>query len=379
MIIPWGQIRVEERMKRLFLLVLIIIIGVSGLSAKDYYIYCTAESEDEVALIRFDGKIAHVEKRIPVGVWPVEIEGPHGITVSPDGNYWYLSMAHGIPFGYLYKYKTGTDEMVDRVELGLFPATMQISNATGLIYVVNFNLHGGHDEIGTVSIVDPDEMIEIDRVETGIMPHGSRLLNNGLKHYSVAMMSGKLYEIDAMTMELKRTLSTAPNKMNDHSGHNMKQMKMDKMDHKMPPEKPTWVYPHPNDKLLYVVNNGTDNVVEIDVKKWSILRTFKTDKGPYNCEVSRDGKYLVVTYKGAAKTGVWDLKTGKEIAKLKNSRKVTHGVVISPDSRFAFVSVEGVGKQPGAVEVIDLQNLEIVAIAEIGKQAGGITFWKMTD
>ena len=379
MIIPWGQIRVEERMKRLFLLVLIIIIGVSGLSAKDYYIYCTAESEDEVALIRFDGKIAHVEKRIPVGVWPVEIEGPHGITVSPDGNYWYLSMAHGIPFGYLYKYKTGTDEMVDRVELGLFPATMQISNATGLIYVVNFNLHGGHDEISTVSIVDPDEMIEIDRVETGIMPHGSRLLNNGLKHYSVAMMSGKLYEIDAMTMELKRTLSTAPNKMNDHSGHNMKQMKMDKMDHKMPPEKPTWVYPHPNDKLLYVVNNGTDNVVEIDVKKWSILRTFKTDKGPYNCEVSRDGKYLVVTYKGAAKTGVWDLKTGKEIAKLKNSRKVTHGVVISPDSRFAFVSVEGVGKEPGAVEVIDLQNLEIVAIAEIGKQAGGITFWKMTD
>ncbi|PCJ47589.1 MAG: hypothetical protein COA72_07035 [Candidatus Neomarinimicrobiota bacterium] len=366
-------------MKRIFLFLLILIIGVSGLSAKDYYIYCTAESEDEVALIRFDGKIAHVEKRIPVGVWPVEIEGPHGITVSPDGNYWYLSMAHGIPFGYLYKYKTGTDEMVDRVELGLFPATMQISNATGLIYVVNFNLHGGHDEIGTVSIVDPDEMIEIDRVETGIMPHGSRLLNNGLKHYSVAMMSGKLYEIDAMTMELKRTLSTAPNKMNDHSGHNMKQMKMDKMDHKMPPEKPTWVYPHPNDKLLYVVNNGTDNVVEIDVKKWSILRTFKTDKGPYNCEVSRDGKYLVVTYKGAAKTGVWDLKTGKEIAKLKNSRKVTHGVVISPDSRFAFVSVEGVGKQPGAVEVIDLQNLEIVAIAEIGKQAGGITFWKMTD
>jgi DNA-binding beta-propeller fold protein YncE len=378
MIILWGQIR-GKIMKRLFLLILIIIIGVSGLSAKDYYIYCTAESEDEVALIRFDGKTAHVEKRIPVGVWPVEIEGPHGITVSPDGNYWYLSMAHGIPFGYLYKYKTGTDEMVDRVELGLFPATMQISNATGLIYVVNFNLHGGHDEISTVSIVDPDEMIEIDRVETGIMPHGSRLLNNGLKHYSVAMMSGKLYEIDAMTMELKRTLSTAPNKMNDHSGHNMKQMKMDKMDHKMPPEKPTWVYPHPNDKLLYVVNNGTDNVVEIDVKKWSIVRTFKTDKGPYNCEVSRDGKYLVVTYKSAAKTGVWDLKTGKEIAKLNNSRKVTHGVVISPDSRYAFVSVEGIGKEPGAVEVIDLHNLKKVAVAEIGKQAGGLTFWKMEN
>ena len=88
---------------------------------------------------------------------------------------------------------------------------------------------------------------------------------------------------------------------------------------------------------------------------------------------------MVVTYKSAAKTGVWDLKTGKEIAKLNNSRKVTHGVVISPDSRYAFISVEGIGKEPGAVEVIDLQNLQKVAVAEIGKQAGGLSFWKMEN
>ncbi len=380
-------------MKRL-LQIILIILGAITLNARDYYIYVTAESEDEVALIRFDGKKAYVEKRIPVGVWPVEIEGPHGITVSPDGDYWYLSMAHGIPFGHLYKYKTGTDEMVDRIELGLFPATMGISNATGLLYIVNFNLHGGHEEASTVSIVDPDEMIEIERVETGIMPHGSRLLNNGLRHYSVAMMSGMLYEIDAMTMELRRTLSTAakPMKMEKRSSHKMEKMDhgkmkmggmkkgaMAKMKHKMPAEKPTWVYPHPNDKLLYVVNNGTDNVVEIDIDKWQVVRTFKTDKAPYNCEVSQNGKLLVVTYKGAAKTGVWNLETGKEIAKFKNSRKVTHGVVISPDSRYAFVSVEGIGKQPGAVEIFDLEKLKKVAVAEIGKQAGGLAFWKMTD
>ena len=71
-------------------LIISTIIILSALIGRDYYIYCTAESEDEVALIRFDGKVAHVEKRIPVGVWPVEIEGPHGITVSPDGNNWNL-------------------------------------------------------------------------------------------------------------------------------------------------------------------------------------------------------------------------------------------------------------------------------------------------
>tara|TARA_B100000029_G_scaffold297794_1_gene290964 strand:- start:175 stop:717 length:543 start_codon:yes stop_codon:yes gene_type:complete len=179
-------------------------------------------------------------------------------------------------------------------------------------------------------------------------------------------------------------------------GHNMKKMDHSKMmsnkdkegiasmgkmamGHKMPPEKPTWVYPHPKDDRLYVVNNGTHNVVEVDVKKWEVIRTFKTDKGPYNCEVTNDGKYLVITYKSAAKTGVWDLSTGKEVAKFKNTRKVTHGVSISPDSRFAFVSVEGIGKEPGAVEVFDLKTMKPVAIAEIGKQAGGIAFWKMAD
>ena len=376
---------------KIFPILFSLIIGIGNLNGGDYYIYVCAESEDEVALIRFDGKKAHVEKRIPVGVWPLEIEGPHGITVAPDGEHWYLSMAHGMPYGHLYKYKTGTDKFIERVELGMFPATMEISNATGLLYVVNFNLHGGHSKASTVSIVDPDEMIEVERVETGIMPHGSRMLNNGMKHYSVAMMSGTLYEIDAMSMELTRTLSTSPPmKKGDHSSHNMNSMNHSKMknskkpmamkmDHKMPPEKPTWVYPHPNDDLLYVVNNGTNNVVEVDVKKWKVLRTFKTDKGPYNCEVSKDGKFLVVTYKSAAKTGVWDLRKGKEVAKFNNTRKVTHGVSISPDSRYAFVSVEGVGKEPGAVEIFDLQKLKAVAVAEIGKQAGGIAFWKMTN
>ena len=384
-------------MKIIINTILYVNLALGTLIAKDYYLYVAAESEDEVALIRFDGKTAHVEKRIQVGVWPLEIEGPHGLSVSPDGEYWYLSMAHGMPYGHLYKYKTGSDEMVDRVELGLFPATMGISNATGLLYIVNFNLHGSHTESSTVSIVDPDEMIEIDRVETGIMPHGSRLLNNGLKHYSVAMMSGELYEIDAMSMAVTRTLSTAPKtkNMSNHKGHNMKMdhnktmSNKDKigissmgkmaMGHKMPAEKPTWVYPHPKDDRLYVVNNGTHNVVEVDVKKWEVIRTFKTDKGPYNCEVTNDGKYLVITYKSAAKTGVWNLSTGKEVAKFKNTRKVTHGVSISPDSRYAFVSVEGIGKEPGAVEVFDLKTMEPVAVAEIGKQAGGIAFWKMAD
>ena len=372
----------KDFIQKLIFTVLFLLLIINPLKGRNYYIYVTAESQDEVHVVKFDGKKAVVIKDIPVGVWPLEIEGPHGLTISPDGKYWYLSLAHGFPFGHVYKYETGSDKMVDRVELGLFPATMQISAATGLLYVVNFNLHGEH-EPSTVSIVDPEEMIEIKRVETGVMPHGSRLTNDGLKQYSVAMMSGMLYEIDVLQFDISRTLFTGRNKQTNmqHSmgsmDHNKPMKKHTK--HKMPKEKPTWVYPHPADTHVYVVNNGIDNVVEIDLRKWAITRQFKTDKGPYNCEVSQNGKYLVVTYKSAAKTGIWDLNTGQELVRLKNTRRVTHGVVISPDSRYAFVSVEGIRGEPGSVDVFDLKKLTLVDHAEVGKQAGGIAFWKMVD
>ena len=81
----------------------------------------------------------------------------------------------------------------------------------------------------------------------------------------------------------------------------------------------------------------------MDLDSWEIVRRFPTDKGPYNVEVTSDGKKLLVSYKSAAAVGIWDLEKGVELANIPSSRRVTHGVVISPDARFGFVSSEGVG------------------------------------
>lgn len=392
------------------LLTALFVLAATALQAQNYYVYVTAESEDEVSIIKFDGKKAETIKNIPVGVWPVEIEGPHGITVGPSGEYWYLSLAHGNPYGRLYKYKTGTDEVVGSVELGLFPASMQISPATGLMYVVNFNLHG--DMVpSTVSVVDVESMTELDQITTGTMPHGSRLSADGMKHYSVAMMSGELFEIDAFNLKVARTLdldeaskglvdnSTMDHSKMDHSAMDMKKeekkaepMDHSKMDHskmdmggmdmggmKHSAFKPTWVSPHPSKDFVYVAGNGAAEILEIDTKTWKATRKFITDKGPYNIDLSPDGKYMVVSYKTAAKTGIWDLETGKELASLDNSQKVTHGVAISSDSRYAFVSVEGKNDDPGMVDVIDLKTLKVIDTAYLGKQAGGIAFWKIDN
>ena len=56
-----------------------------------------------------------------------------------------------------------------------------------------------------------------------------------------------------------------------------------------------------------------------------------------------------------------------------------HGVMVAPDGKYAVVTLEGVGIEPGAVEVYHVPSAERVATVGIGKQAGGIAFWKLDN
>ena len=332
------------------LLALLLLVCSNRTSAQQYYVYVANESDDTVSLVRFDQKTAASVRTIPVGNIPTEIEGPHGLAVSPDGRYWYVSLAHGQPFGSVDKYDTTTDQKIGSVTLDLFPATMSVSRTTGLLYVANFNLHGTM-EPSSVSVVDPERMMEVGRITTGAMPHGSRLSPDGTKHYSVSMMGGTLHEVDALSLKATRTLTTG--------------------------RKPTWVVHHPHADRVFVADNGGDEIIEVDVTAWKITRRIPADGAPYNLAVTPSGRRMVVTLKGAAAIGIYDVTTGLEIARLASTRSIPHGVTISPDGRYAFVTAEGVGSEPGTVDVIDLSTLTRVATANVGRQAGGIAFWKM--
>jgi DNA-binding beta-propeller fold protein YncE len=335
---------------------------------KNYYVYVAAESEDTVHLIRFGPGGGEVVKTINVGAFATETEGPHGIRVSPDGRYWYVSIAHGLPYGAVYKYETGDDISVSDTLAGLYPATMDISSSTGLMFVANFNLHGDM-EPSSVSVIDSVSMIEIAQIEHGIMPHGSRTSPDGRFQYSVGMMDDTLYEIDVMNLKVGRKLHlTANDEQPQKSGHD---------GHRMGIAKPTWAQPHPTKPLVYVALQGVDQIAEVSLQDWQIVRRFKTQKGPYNLAITPDGKKILATCKPNNSTAIFDLESGRELASVPASRRITHGVTVSPDNRFAFISVEGVGDDPGTVDVIDLQSYEVRASIDIGKQASGIDFWKM--
>src|SRR5262245_2270148 len=250
--------------RRAILLALFFFTSVSLTRAqskpnKEYLVYVVSESADKIALIRFGQNGIRIDRQIDTGDMPVDIDGPHGIVVSPDRQFYYVTIAHGRPFGLVWKYSVNDNKVLGKTTLGYFPATVDITPDGNFLFVVNFNLHG--DMVpSSVSVVATQTMTEIKRIQTCTMPHGSRLNPQGTNQYSACMMDDMLVEIDTASMKVTRHFVLTRNKelgldgppmvtTAPHKSMNMPGMK-DTGGHGMEPPKagddscsPTWAQP----------------------------------------------------------------------------------------------------------------------------------------
>jgi DNA-binding beta-propeller fold protein YncE len=360
-----------------------------------YYLYVVSEGNDKVQLLKFGPSGLTLDHSFTTGMMPTDPDGPHGVAVAPDGKHYFVSTGHGTPYGRIWKYATGSDTPDGETELGLFPATVSVSPDGYLAYVVNFNPFG--DKVpSSVSVVATEEMQEIAKVTTCVMPHGSRLSPDGKRHYSACMMDDLAVEIDTRTLKVSRhfvvtkgkekgvigapSLAPAPTAAaaaaaqpasHDMGGHGTE-----------PPKpgdvacSPTWAQPSSDGRRLFVACNKSNDIAVIDVDGWKLLGRWPAGDGVYNLAVTHDGRLLLATNKRGQSMSVFDARTGKELKRLPTKRKVVHGVVVSPDDKYAFVSVEGVGAEPGTVEAIDLGALATVGTVDVGAMAGGVDLWK---
>jgi DNA-binding beta-propeller fold protein YncE len=367
---------------------------------RDYFVFVASEGNDQISLVQFGPQGARVVRQRRVGINPTELVGPHGLYVSPDGKWYYVSTAHGTPNGALWKFSTANDEQAGRVELGRFPATVQVSPDGHYAWVVNFNMYG--DMVpSSVSVVYTDQMLEVRRIPTCVMPHGSRLSPDGSRQYSACMMDDELVEIDAGKLAVSRRFMlrrgdergidgapsassaavgvsagaaapaaagpAAPAVRAAHDGHGTTMT---------PTCSPTWAQPSVDGRTVWVACSKANDLVEIDLASWAMRRRIPAGDGIYNLAASPDGRLLVGTNKRGKSVSVIEAASGRELARIPTTRRVPSGLVISPDSRYAFVTQEGVGSEPGAVDVVDLRALRRVASVDLGQQAGGIDFWK---
>jgi DNA-binding beta-propeller fold protein YncE len=363
----------------------------------DYWVYVGSESADRLHRIRFGPGGIEVERSTQVGRLPTEVEGPHGVVVSPDRRFLYLTTGHGVPDGHFWKFEVGPDTLVaDPILLGRFPASLDLSLDGLYAFVVNFNLHGAMVP-STLSVVFTPEVVEVARIELCTMPHGVRAHPGGVHVYTVCMMDDQLVEVDTHTFRVSRRFSLEAGREGPlpadrvahgdggegehgaHAGHEVPDTGEGTPPHGHPEPtcSPTWAVPSPGGSRVWVACSVSDRILEVDVDAWSLVRSIPTGRGPYNLAPTPDGRILVATLKQGNAVEFFDVETGARLALTPTSTTVVHGVTISPDSRYAFVSVEGVGAEPGKVDVFDLESFRRVASAEVGQQAAGIDFLRM--
>jgi DNA-binding beta-propeller fold protein YncE len=364
-----------------------ISIGMQARGAPEYLVYVASEAADKISLLRFSPGSGRVDREIATGLMPAAIDGPHGLAMSPDRRFYYVSLAHGQPYGAVWKYSTRDDSVVGRTVLGMFPATLGTTPDGELLYVANFNLHGDAAP-SSISVVAAGEMVEIARIPTCTMPHGSRVNPAGTRHYSACMMDDMLVEIDTATLKgtrhfvltrgAERGVAGSPAapgssrpavRPHDLAGHGTEAPKVS-------PDvcSPTWAQPSADGTTIYVACNASSELVEIDAGAWTLKRRVAAGSGVYNLAVTKDNR-LVATNKRDQSISVLDTADLRERARIRLARAVVHGVVVSPDDRYAFVTEEGIGSEPGTVEMIDLESLKVVASVDVASQAGGIDFY----
>jgi DNA-binding beta-propeller fold protein YncE len=340
-----------------------------------YTIIVASEAADVVTRVRFDGARAWVESEHEVGAFASALDAPHGVAVTPDGAHYLVTFGHGRPYGSLWKIDAATDEVASRTVLGHFPASVAVTPDGTHAFVANFNLHGDHTP-GSISRVHLPSMTEITRTETCVMPHGSRVSPDGSRHYSVCMMDDVVVEIDVATGGVARLFSVSPGQEGQvqaraaarHPGAHREVCA------------PTWVATTPDGSRLYVACSRAGEILEIEAAGWRVARRFATGASPYNVEVTPDGRWMAVTIRdrSAPALEIVDLVSGSTRVVIPTSALLPHGIAITPDSRYAFVSVEGVGSEPGRVDVVDLAAGVRIASVEIAQQATGIALLPTT-
>jgi len=339
-------------------------------SPRAYRILVASESGDIVTHLVWDGTALRTAKVVPVGVMPADIDGPHNVTVAPDGSAWYVTIAHGTPYGSLWKFAAGSDSLLGRAPVEMFPTTIALTPDGALAFVANSDFHGDHPRVNVVTIVQTATMTPLTNLPACDMPHGVKVNHAGTLVYVSCMNSDEILEIDRQSFRILRRHKTG-----EASPHMM---------HGTAPRPgpgggaphdcaPTFVSVSPDDRRLYVACNHGNTLQVLDAATLDLVKEIPVGAGAYNVEPSPDGRWAIVTNKEAQSVSLVDAQALAEVARIPTSKPLPHGVAYAPDGTAAFISAESIGADPGAVDVIDLKTRARVASIAVPRQPTGIT------
>jgi YVTN family beta-propeller protein len=295
-----------------------------------------------------------------------------------------------------------TMRVVGRVPTGEGPHEVATSADGRLAYVTNY---GGQKPGNSLSVIDLAAAKEVRRVDLGplLRPHG--IVERGGKIYFTAELARAIARYDPATDKVDLIVGTGQNITHMLVMHPQRPvvytanilsdtataLELDKPEQPGPPPRvtqikvgprPEGIDISPDGKELWVGHNDDGGVSVIDTETHKVKETLKVGGMPIRVKFTPDGRRVLISSPPTGELTVLDAATRKEIKRLRLGQppaegsptgEVPIGVLITPDSRSAFVALTIVGKPgPGRVVRVDLERLEVAGNVETGQGPDGL-------
>jgi len=291
---------------------------------------------------------------------------PHNVDLSADGR-WLLAVGdpaggdheHGVHDDRSASHGGGSDGKIVILDprnigagpIAAFPAGVHpahvVTNAEGRQAFVTV---AGQDAVAVIDIVTGERLALI---ETGAYPHGLRLSPDGQEIYVANVQDGSVSVIDAERHTELARIPVGPT--------------------------PVQVEFSPDGGSVFVSLRDANAVASIDTTHREVTARYEVGEWPIQLGATRDGARLLVANEGNAEepsetVTIIDLGAAEEVRTVRTGAG-PHGVAISPDDAWAFVT----NIHESSVSMIDLSSDEVVATFAVGSGPNGITLFGFDD
>ena len=364
--------------------------GGAGTPTRDYLVLVASEAVDHITRVRFGPgagpSLAKVEANDHVGLKPRDPDGPHGVAVSPDGSHYYVTTAHGTSrSATLWKIDARTTR--GRRPRGARELSRDAAGDARRRFRLRRELQPARRD-GAVECERRQHRSDRGGRAHPDLHHAARLAPQQRGHEALlGVHDGRHARRDRharaggerATSCSRREPSTAwPARRARVTGHATRQAAMPATAWTRPrrartPARRPGRSRRPTGARIFVACNKTSDIVEIDATSWTMTR--RIPAGRRRLQPRRRRATARCSSRRTSAASRCRSSTSRPARSSRACRRCVASCTassISPDDRYAFISVEGIGSEPGTVEVIDLRTQQRVASADVGQMAGGI-------